>query len=75
MEMEIWNALRPICIDIRHVHPWCEGFGERVEESIRRLIDSCDAQNIVNIRDDREASGGHKERGCVSSVCAVGIDI
>ena len=38
VEMEIWNAARPIGVDIRHIHPLRERASKRIQESLLWIV-------------------------------------
>jgi hypothetical protein len=75
MEVEIGNAPRPICIDIRHIHPGHVGFGEGVEEAVRRLIDPRDAKDIIDIGNYCKTCFRYEVGGCISSVGSISVDV
>lgn len=53
MEVEVRDAARPVGVNFRHVHPRREGAGEGVEEAFFRLVDFGDAEDVIDVVDNR----------------------
>lgn len=75
MEVHLGEAPRPICIDIRHVHPLSEWIDKGIVEAFRRLPYLRDSENIINIAHDRHALCRHQVGSCISFLSAAGIYI
>ena len=75
VEVEIRDAARPVGVDLRHVHPGREGASEGVEEAFFGFVDFGDAEDVVDVVDDREAFRRYKVGSCISAKGSVGIDV
>ena len=73
--MEIGNTAGPVRVYVWHVHPRYICLREAVEEPLSRFIYLGDAQNIINVRDDRQTSGRDKVGGCVSRIRSICKDV
>ena len=49
MEVEVWDAARPIGVDIRHVHPLRERTSKGVQETFLGIVYLGNAQDIIDI--------------------------
>lgn len=75
MEVHLGETPRPICIDVRHVHPLSEWIDEGVVEAFCRPPYLCDSENIINIADNRYALCRYQVGSCISFLSAAGIYI
>lgn len=55
VEVDTRDRPRPVGIDIWHVLPLGKRAGERVQEAFFRLVDFGHTENIINVRDNRNA--------------------
>lgn len=65
----------PVRVDGGHVEPGHVGAREGVEDDLGGGPDLGDAQDVVDVADDGEASGGNEVGGRVADVGAVGEDV
>lgn len=75
VEMKVWDAARPVGVDIRHVHPGGKRPCKGVQQAFFWLIDFGDAKDVVNVTDDGEAGRGDQVSCCVARICSVGVDV
>lgn len=75
MEVHVWNARRPVCVDVGHVHPWDESSGEGVEQTFFWQVDFSDTENIVDIADHSEAGGWYEVGRRVSQCGVAGVRV
>ncbi len=58
VEVEIVNCRRPVGVDLRHVLPRRVWPCERVKKTLLWIVDLGDAEDIIDIRDNRESGRG-----------------
>jgi len=73
--VEVGDGAGPVGVNLRHVHPRREGAGEGVEEALLGLVDLGDAEDVVDVVDDRQPLGRDEVGGCVAGQGAVGVDV
>ena len=73
--MHVGQRLRPVGVDVRHVHPRGVGFGEGVEETLFGLVDLGDTEDVVDVADDRHAGVGDEVGRRVACLRAIGVDV
>jgi hypothetical protein len=67
VEMHVGQTLAPVGVDVGHVLPGDVLLGERVEQTLRRLVDLCDTEDIINITDNGETGSGYEVSGRVAN--------
>ena len=75
VEVEVVDGSGPVGVDLGHVHPGHEGASEGVQEAFFGLVDLGDAQDVVDVGDDRQAFVGNEEGGGVADFGTLGVDV
>ena len=75
VKVHFGEARRPIGVVIRHVHPLPERVNKGVVETLCRLIDFGDTENVINVTDDCHTLGRHQVGGCIPFVSSACIHI
>jgi hypothetical protein len=71
----VGEGARPVGVDLGHVLPLHKGARKGIEEALLGVVDLGDAQDVVNVGDERDALGGDEEGGGVSAQRAVGVNV
>ena len=73
--MHCWNAVTPIAVNVGHVLPWCEWASEGVEQSLGRLVNFGDTENVIDIADDGQTGGRDQVCSSVSESRSTDISV